>query len=75
MTMKSQPHRILVTGADGQVGWELRRRLSPLGGVIPVDQPQLDLNELEQVSAFVRELKPTIIVNAAARTDVDGVEA
>jgi dTDP-4-dehydrorhamnose reductase len=67
--------RILVTGKDGQVGWELRRTLAVLGDVIAVDRTQLDLSNPEQAASVVRELKPQVIVNAAAYTAVDKAES
>ncbi|MDZ4078369.1 dTDP-4-dehydrorhamnose reductase [Hydrocarboniphaga sp.] len=67
--------RILVTGKDGQVGWELRRTLAVLGDVVAVDRTQLDLSNPEQAAGVVRELKPHVIVNAAAYTAVDKAES
>lgn len=67
--------RILVTGKDGQVGWELRRTLAVLGDVIAVDRTQLDLSNPEQAASVVRTIKPQVIVNAAAYTAVDKAES
>lgn len=67
--------RILVTGKDGQVGWELRRTLAVLGDVVAVDRTQLDLSNPEQAASVVRTLKPQVIVNAAAYTAVDKAES
>ncbi len=67
--------RILVTGRDGQVGWELRRTLAPLGEVIAVGREQLDLADPQAVALLVRELRPQVIVNAAAYTAVDRAES
>ena len=65
---------ILVTGVNGQVGFELLRSLQGLGRVVPCDRSTLDLTDLDRVRAFVRELKPTLIVNPAAYTAVDKAE-
>ncbi|MEM5329970.1 dTDP-4-dehydrorhamnose reductase [Paraburkholderia sp. JHI2823] len=65
---------ILVTGVNGQVGFELLRSLQGLGRVVPCDRSMLDLSDLERVRAFVRELKPSLIVNPAAYTAVDKAE-
>lgn len=67
--------KILVTGAKGQVGWELVRTLAPLGDVVAVDMSELNITDTDAVRSFVRELKPAIIVNPAAYTAVDKAEA
>lgn len=65
---------ILVTGKNGQVGWELQRSLLPLGRVIAVDRKQMDLSDAESVRKLIQDIKPDIIVNAAAYTAVDKAE-
>jgi dTDP-4-dehydrorhamnose reductase len=65
---------ILVTGVNGQVGFELLRALQGLGRVVPCDRATLDLSDLDRVRAFVREVKPSLIVNPAAYTAVDKAE-
>lgn len=67
--------RILLTGATGQVGWELRRTLAPLGEVKAFDRFGLDLADTPVLVATVRALQPEVIVNAAAYTAVDKAEA
>ena len=67
--------RILLTGANGQVGWELRRALAPLGEVIGLDRSRLDLSRPDTLRATVREIAPGVIVNAAAYTAVDRAES
>jgi dTDP-4-dehydrorhamnose reductase len=67
--------RILLTGAEGQVGWELRRTLAPLGEVIAFNRSTLDLADLDRLRTTVREIKPDLIVNPAAYTAVDRAEA
>jgi dTDP-4-dehydrorhamnose reductase len=71
--MSMQP-TILVTGVNGQVGFELLRTLQGLGRVIALDRAALDLADLAQVRSTVRELKPSLIVNPAAYTAVDKAE-
>lgn len=66
--------RILLTGINGQVGWELQRALQPLGEVIAVDRQRLDLANPDRIRALLREVRPTIIVNPAAYTAVDKAE-
>jgi dTDP-4-dehydrorhamnose reductase len=66
--------RILVTGKNGQLGWELQKALAPLGDVIALSREQLDLTDLQDIRAKVRETRPNIVVNAAAYTAVDQAE-
>lgn len=66
---------ILLTGKSGQVGSELQSTLAPLGAVTAVDVAQMDLANADSIRRVVRELKPEIIVNAAAYTAVDKAEA
>jgi dTDP-4-dehydrorhamnose reductase len=65
---------ILLTGVNGQVGFELARTLQGLGRVVAVDRTGLDLADLDQVRRVVREVKPSLIVNPAAYTAVDKAE-
>ncbi|MBS1198823.1 MAG: dTDP-4-dehydrorhamnose reductase [Proteobacteria bacterium] len=67
--------RILLTGKDGQVGFELQQTLAPLGDVIAVDQAQCDLADAQAIRKLVREVQPHIIVNPAAYTAVDKAES
>lgn len=67
--------KILLTGATGQVGFELARRLQRMGEVIAVDRTRMDLADLDQVRDVVRQIKPNLIVNPAAYTNVDKAES
>jgi dTDP-4-dehydrorhamnose reductase len=67
--------RLLVTGANGQIGWELRRSLMALGEVIALDRTACDLACPDTLSAVVRAAAPHAIVNAAAYTSVDRAES
>ncbi|BEV54082.1 dTDP-4-dehydrorhamnose reductase [Burkholderia contaminans] len=71
---KNAASTILVTGASGQVGFELLRALQGLGRVVPCDRATLDLSDTDRVRAFVRAVKPSLIVNPAAYTAVDQAE-
>ncbi len=66
--------RVLLLGADGQLGWELRRALLPLGEVIGCARAQVDLADLDSLRALLERIRPTMIVNAAAYTAVDRAE-
>ncbi|CAG9169619.1 dTDP-4-dehydrorhamnose reductase [Cupriavidus pampae] len=65
----------LVTGSKGQVGFELRRSLAPLGRVVAVDRSHGDLTQPDALRALVREIKPDVILNPAAYTAVDKAES
>lgn len=67
--------RVLITGANGQVGWHLRRTLGPLAEVTSLTREELDLAELDRVTEAVRDFAPDILVNAAAYTAVDKAES
>ncbi|HXM81143.1 MAG TPA: dTDP-4-dehydrorhamnose reductase [Burkholderiales bacterium] len=67
--------KILLTGRNGQVGWELERVLPLLGEVIATDRSKLDLAMPDAIRRVVRETKPDLIINAAAYTAVDRAEA
>jgi len=65
---------ILLTGCQGQVGWELARTLLPLGEVFAANRSQADLSDLDGLRRAVQTIKPDVIVNAAAYTAVDKAE-
>lgn len=67
--------RILLTGKNGQVGFELQRSLAVLGEVIAVDQTDCDLTDPVSLRRMVAGLEPQIIVNPAAYTAVDRAES
>lgn len=66
--------RILLTGRNGQVGWELSRALAPLGEIIAYDRSGLDLAAADSIVAAVRSASPAVLINAAAYTAVDQAE-
>lgn len=67
--------KILLSGASGQIGYELERSLQGLGEVIAVKRAQMDLAQLDQVRDVIRAIRPGLIVNAAGYTAVDRAEA
>jgi len=72
--------KLLVFGASGQVGWELRRALQPLGEVVALQRdgaPGLaaDFSNPEALAGTVDGVAPDVIVNAAAYTAVDRAES
>ncbi|GHD76151.1 dTDP-4-dehydrorhamnose reductase [Vogesella fluminis] len=70
----SHPAKILITGASGQVGFELRRALALHGRLICPDRSQFDLAQPATLAAALDAWRPDIIVNAAAYTAVDRAE-
>ena len=75
MDRKAVHMKILLFGANGQVGRELQRSLNPMGELLACDLEQVDLTDLNAVSTFIHEYKPSVIVNAAAYTAVDKAES
>ena len=67
--------RILLIGKNGQVGWELQRALAPLGQLITHDKSTCDLVDTDKLSSVIGDVRPDVIVNAAAYTAVDKAEA
>ncbi len=72
--------RILLFGANGQLGWELQRALAPLGELIALGRHSpaplaADFARPEALAATVRAIAPDVIVNAAAHTAVDRCES
>ncbi|MEC5407877.1 dTDP-4-dehydrorhamnose reductase [Paraburkholderia sp. MPAMCS5] len=72
---KPREHVVLVTGVTGQVGAELLTCLDPAWRVVAVDRNRLDLSNLGQIRRLVADVRPSIIVNAAAYTAVDKAES
>jgi len=70
--------KILITGREGQVAWELRRTLACLGEVVALELGSsplsLDLADADSIRRVTESVKPDLIVNAAAYTAVDKAE-
>jgi dTDP-4-dehydrorhamnose reductase len=64
--------KILVTGARGQLGGELCRLLAD--HAIPLDVNDLDLTDGPAARKTLRQLKPELVINCAAFTQVDQAE-
>ena len=67
--------KILLTGKNGQLGFELQRALAPLGDVHAVGSQDCDLADADALRALVRRVAPDVIVNPAAYTAVDKAES
>lgn len=71
----SAPLRILISGQHGQVSQALQQRLQNMGELIVLGRDQLDLSQPESIRPVVRDIKPDLIINAAAHTAVDQAES
>ncbi len=67
--------KILLIGINGQVGWELNRTLRPLGEVVGIDYPEIDLANGKSIRDWTTRVQPQVIVNAAAYTNVENAES
>ncbi|MFS2048304.1 dTDP-4-dehydrorhamnose reductase [Variovorax sp. Varisp41] len=71
--------KLLLLGKGGQVGWELQRSLAPLGELVALDFDSTDFHadfsRPERLADTVRQVRPDVIVNAAAHTAVDKAES
>ena len=65
---------IVLFGKNGQLGWELERSLPVLGIVFALDRATLDVCNPNAIQQTLRELKPGLVINASAYTDVDRAE-
>jgi len=72
--METADQTILLLGATGQVGHELRRSLRGLGTVVAPGRDELDLAAPDALQRAIREEAPDVVVNAAAYTAVDQAE-
>lgn len=67
--------KVLVTGANGQLGYELQQT-QPLGvEIIATDYQTLDITNPAQIAAALEQYQPDLVINAAAYTAVDKAES
>jgi len=67
--------KVLVTGVDGQLGYDVVKRLSKLGiDAIGVDKSDFDITDREQTQKYILKCKPDVIIHCAAYTAVDKAE-
>ena len=68
--------KVLVIGANGQVGWELVRRGAPMGlQMVGVDLPEIDITLADSIKRAMDQNEFSLVVNAAAYTAVDRAES
>src|SRR3569833_503775 len=76
MPMSAEHPKILVTGANGQVGWELMRRAEKFGvTAVGTERAELDITDVSAVAAVITPGAFDVEVNAAAYTAVDKAES
>jgi len=66
--------KLLLTGCNGQLGFELQRSLAPLAELVAIDLDDCDLSSESDLRAFIQTVKPDGIINPAAYTAVDKAE-
>ena len=66
--------KVLLIGADGMLGGELKERLEKKYDVTPTTIETLDICDRDAVLAKAKEVQPDYIINCAAYTNVDGCE-
>jgi len=71
----SQYSKILITGANGQLGYDFRRLLDSIGAnYIATGHKELDITQKDRVSNFVKSMGFDLIINCAAYNDVETAE-
>ena len=66
--------KILLLGSKGQLGSKLKNSLKKVGEVIESDRSRLNLENLDHILPFIEKIKPSIIINASAYTNVEAAE-
>jgi len=66
--------KILLLGSNGQLGYEATRTLFCFGELVAVDYPDIDFTRPNDIVKLINEVKPDLIYNAVAYTDVDKAE-
>jgi dTDP-4-dehydrorhamnose reductase len=65
----------MLLGKTGQLGWELQRTLQPLGEVVALDYPEINMADPASIRTTVQKHCPELIVNATAYISVDKAES
>lgn len=66
--------KVLLLGKNGNVGWELQRLFSPHCDLVAPGRQELDLEDISALQKIMREMKPQLVLNAAAYTSVERAE-
>lgn len=66
--------KVLITGANGMLGTDLQVTLQDKFQAIALGHAEFDITNIEQVGQVMYSIKPDIVINTAAYTNVDGCE-
>lgn len=66
--------KILITGSNGQLGTDCQKVFAPSHDIVAVDVEDLDITHLASVRAAMADMKPDLVINCAAFTQVDACE-
>ncbi|WP_245673498.1 dTDP-4-dehydrorhamnose reductase [Endozoicomonas ascidiicola] len=66
--------KVLITGADGQLGYELQRTVPDFIALTCTDSRELDITSSQAIDDSFRKIQPAVVINAAAYTAVDKAE-
>lgn len=68
-------NRIFIAGSKGMLASDLISILTGKGDIVGGNRPEFDISDFDRVMATFKMIKPNIVVNCAAYTDVDGAES
>ncbi|HEY4001970.1 MAG TPA: dTDP-4-dehydrorhamnose reductase, partial [Candidatus Xenobia bacterium] len=66
--------KVLISGADGVLGSDLRHILDPTGDILALGKTGMDVTNVERVFDIVSKFHPDVVIHCAAYTDIDGCE-
>ncbi|MGS2719758.1 dTDP-4-dehydrorhamnose reductase [Paraglaciecola aestuariivivens] len=67
--------KVLITGKNGQLGWELQQQLPTGVNILALSSQELDICDASKVKQIITEFNPDLVINAAAYTAVDKAES
>ena len=66
--------KVLITGSNGQLGWELQRTAPDNVSLLALNSKQLDITSQANVNQAIQQFQPNVLINTAAYTAVDNAE-
>lgn len=67
--------KVLITGKGGQLAWELENTQPSQIQIVSLNKDELDLTDVNQVNQVMLDIRPDVVINAAAYTAVDKAES